>query len=471
MKKERTNPGLEAINLEMRKLPQVEVLLSDSELGASIRRYSRPLVAEAINNTLSSARESIASGMKAPSPEKLVELIKDNLDTNWPGFGSEVINATGVILHTNLGRAPLPTAALESIKRLCGGFSALEYEHKTGKRGRRALELERLLCMLTGAEDALVVNNNAAAVLLVLVAMAHRREAIVSRGELVQIGGGFRVPEIMEQSGVSLREIGTTNQTYLDDYEKAINENTGLLLKFHRSNFTISGFTNEVSIAELAQLGKIHKIPVVYDIGSGAFFDTREYGMEHEPTIHDAIKEGADIICFSGDKLFGAAQAGVIVGKKEHIAKMRSHQLLRAIRIDKIAAAALEATTLLYLNKEANQQVPIWQMMGASPETIAVRAEALATKIRKSGISAEVKSGLSMVGGGSLPDQSLPTILLVVEPEISLEAFSSRLRMGTPPVIGRIEDGCYIFDLRTVFPEQEEILLQKILKYARRQEC
>jgi len=467
MSKAELNPDKDKLNQEMRKLPQVEVLLSSHELETPVKRYSRPLVMQAISRVLSFARAGIANGKPSPSQEELVKLIIADLDENWPGVGSPVINATGVVLHTNLGRAPLPKAALKAVNHLCGDFSVLEYDLKTGKRGRRAQDLEKLLAILTGTETAMVVNNNAAAVLLILVALANGREAIVSRGELVQIGGGFRVPEIMEQSGVKLTEVGTTNQTYLIDYEKAINENTGLLLKVHRSNFALRGFINEVSVAELMKLGKRHHLPVVYDVGSGSFFDTQEYGMEYEPTVPDAVKEGADIICFSGDKLFGASQAGIIVGKKEYIDKMRSHQLLRAIRIDKMATAVLEAVTLLYLNKEAKQAVPVWHMMGITAEEISERAKALAAKINLSGITAEVKPGLSMVGGGSLPDQTLSTFVVTIKPEISLEAFSSRLRVSTPPVIGRIEDERFVLDLRTVFPEQEEVLLQQITENAR----
>ncbi len=461
----------EKLNREMRKLPQVEVLLSNPQLKEANERYSRPLVAEAIDRILSSAREQIARGGEAPSCDEIICRIIRDLDENWPGFGSPVINATGIILHTNLGRAPLPQAALDAINRLLGRFSVLEYDLKSGKRGRRAQTLERLLCILTGAEAALVVNNNAAAVLLILVALAHGREAVVSRGELVQIGGGFRVPEIMEQSGVTLKEVGTTNQTYLADYKKAVSANTGLLLKVHRSNFTLRGFTNEVSIAELVRLGKECNLPVVYDIGSGAFFDTREYGLDYEPTVPDAIKEGADIVCFSGDKLFGAAQAGIIVGKTKYVEKMRSHQLLRAIRIDKLATTALETVILLYLNKQAKNEVPAWKMMEIPAGEIGRRAKALAERINSGGVSAETKPGLSVVGGGSLPDESLPTHVLAVKPEISLEDFSLRLRTGTPPVIGRIEDERFLFDLRTVFPDQEEVLLQKILESARPASC
>jgi len=456
----------ESLNREMRKLPQVEVLLGRDELKAVIQRYSRPLVIQAVQQVLGSVRSDIAGGAGAPQMDEIIGRIIDDLNSSWPAFRSQVINATGVVLHTNLGRAPIPPSALEAINELCGRFSVLEYDIDSGKRGRRARELERLLCILTGAEAALVVNNNAAAVLLILVAMANGREAIVSRGELVQIGGGFRVPEIMAQSGVTLREVGTTNQTYLEDYRKAITSETALLLKVHRSNFALRGFINEVTIPELKTLGKKQDLPVVYDVGSGCFFNTEEYGMEHEPTVPEAMAEGADVICFSGDKLFGGPQAGIIVGRKQYVDKLRTHQLLRAVRIDKMAAAGLEAVVMHYLNREARQKIPVWQMMEYSAGDIRDRAGKLTAKLQDKGVKAEIIDGLSTVGGGSLPDQTLATSLVAIKPKNSLDAFSARLRTGSPPVIGRIEEGRFLLDLRTVFTDQEEPLFQKVLENA-----
>jgi len=377
MNTEKDQMDKESLNREMRKLPQVEVLLGREELKAAIQRYSRPLVTQTVQEVLSNVRSNIAGGASAPQADELIGCIINELNSSWPAFRSQVINATGVVLHTNLGRAPMPPSALEAINELCGRFSVLEYDITSGKRGRRARELERLLCILTGSEAALVVNNNAAAVLLILVAMANGREAIVSRGELVQIGGGFRVPEIMAQSGVTLREVGTTNQTYLEDYRKAVTPETALLLKVHRSNFALRGFINEVTIPELKTLGKKQDLPVVYDVGSGCFFNTEEYGMEHEPTVPEAMNEGADVICFSGDKLFGGPQAGIIVGRKHYVDKLRTHQLLRAVRIDKMAATGLEAVIMHYLNKEARQKIPVWQMISMPLEEIERRARTL----------------------------------------------------------------------------------------------
>ncbi len=458
---EAENNGL---NRELRKLPQVEVLLKDEVIKPLVARFSRPLVVSVIQQELEKNRKEITEGAPTPSPDKLVQNIQTSLYNTWPGFKSPVINATGVVLHTNLGRAPLPEVALDSVKSLCGSFSVLEYDLITGKRGRRAQALERLICSLTGAEAALVVNNNAAAMLLVLVAIANSREAIVSRGELVQIGGGFRVPEIMKQGGVSLVEVGTTNHTDIADYSNAITKNSALLLKIHRSNFAIRGFTSEASVGELKLLGRQHDLPVVYDIGSGAFINTEEYGMEHEPTVPGAMEQGADIVCFSGDKLFGGPQAGIIIGTEKYISMLRSHQLLRAVRIDKMAAAALEEIVLIYLNKEAGQKIPVWQMASMTKFEIQQRAEVLVKELRTHGVSAETLEGLSTIGGGSLPGQSLPTVLVAVSTDIPLNDFASRLRLGMPPVIGRIESGRYLIDLRTVFKHQEPALLQIILE-------
>jgi L-seryl-tRNA(Ser) seleniumtransferase len=453
------------INSQMRRLPQVEVLLGAMRVKPLIEFYSRPLITASIQAVLDEIRLQVTGGARVPPQEEIINLVEARLKNEWPAFRSTVINATGVVLHTNLGRAPMPPEALMAVSELCGHFSVLEYDIATGKRGRRARELERLLCVLTGAEAALVVNNNAAAVLLILVALANGKEAIVSRGELVQIGGGFRVPEIMQQSGVVLREVGTTNQTYLDDYDNAINQDTALLLKVHRSNFTIRGFTNEVTVEELKRLGHKHGLPVIYDIGSGAFFNTEEYGMEHEPTVPEAVLQGADVISFSGDKLFGGPQAGIIIGKREYVDRLRKHQLLRAIRVGKTVVAALEAVVLQYLNKEAKSRNPVWQMIGYSQEEIGSRARTMAARLAQGGVPAEVIAGSSTVGGGSLPDETIPTMLGAIKPEMPLEDFSSRLRLSSPAVIGRIEEGRFLIDLRTVFPDQEENLLA-IIKQA-----
>jgi len=444
--------------LGLRGLPAVELLLESPALAGEISRYSRPLVTRTIRQVLAGLREQTRQGIPLPSQTEIISLVKRDLAAQWPGFMSPVINATGVILHTNLGRAPLSAAAIEALSARAGSYTNLESDPSSGQRGTRIFDLRRLLCLLTGAEDALVVNNNAAAVLLVLVSLAHGREAVVSRGELVQIGGGFRVPEILEQSGVSLREAGTTNQTYSADYESAINENTGLLLKVHPSNFEQRGFVHEASVAGLAAVAGRRGIPLVYDLGSGALLDSTAFGLEHEPTVQEALAGGADVVCFSGDKLMGGPQAGIIVGKKALIAAMLKHPLLRVVRLDKLSAMALEATVKLYLEGSAAQSVPVWQMMGLDVDSIDERARLLVCRLHEMGIQAEVRDGRSMVGGGSLPEQSLPTRLVAIKPAGAVDAVARRLRMGAPPLVGRIEQDEILLDLRTVLPGQDNLL-------------
>ncbi len=446
----------------LRGLPAVEVLLESPALAGEISRYSRPLVTRTVRQVLAGLREQIRQGIPLPSPNEIIGLVKGDLAARWPGFMSPVINATGVILHTNLGRAPLPPAAIESLCCLAGSYTNLESDPASGQRGIRIFDLRRLLCLLTGAEDALVVNNNAAAVLLALVSLAHGREAVVSRGELVQIGGGFRVPEILEQSGVTLREAGTTNQTYAADYESAINEDTAILLKVHPSNFEQRGFVHEASVAELAAIAGRRGIPLVYDLGSGALLDSAAFGLEHEPTVQEALAGGADVVCFSGDKLMGGPQAGIIAGKKALIAAMLKHPLLRVVRLDKLSAMALEAVVKLYLEGSAEQSVPVWQMMGLDVDNIGMRAQQLVDRLKETGIEACVRDGRSMVGGGSLPEQSLPTRLVAIKPFGPVDAGARRLRLGDPPLVGRIEQDEILLDLRTVLPGQDSLLPELI---------
>ncbi len=452
---------------ELRKLPSVEKILEAAEIQPEIKRYSRALVIQAAQQTLTDIRKQVTAGDGCPSFDAVIERIKQLLIRQWPGFLSPVINATGVILHTNLGRAPLSQDALAAMAEVGGNFYSLEYNLASGKRGGRAAEGEKLLCLLTGAESALVVNNNAAAVLLVLVVLARNKEAIVSRGELVQIGGGFRVPDIMQQSGVRLKEVGTTNQTYIKDYEEAVTGNTALLMKVHRSNFALRGFTSEVDIAQLKTLARKHKMPVVYDLGSGAMLNTEEFGLEHESTVQQALADGADIVCFSGDKLLGGPQAGIILGSREYIDKMRKHPLMRVIRIDKMTAAALGATARHYLQKEAVERVPVWKMIAAGLKELESRARAVAAGLEAAGITAEVYDGRSTVGGGSLPDQTLPTKVVAVKSPCHLEEFTTRLRLSRPPLIGRIEDDRLLLDMRSVLPALDDSLLRIIKNAAR----
>ncbi len=450
-------------NSALRHLPAVEKLLESLELAPEIARYSRPLVTQATRHVLAGLRDKIREGNKTPALTDVISLIKEHLGGEWPGFMSPVINGTGVILHTNLGRAPLSKKALETASALGGGYFNLETDLEGGGRGTRALELRRLLAVLTGAEDAVAVNNNAAAVLLVLVALAHGKEAIVSRGELVQIGGGFRVPEIMEQSGVTLREVGATNQTSLRDYEKAVSDKTALILKVHPSNFVQKGFVSEVSISELSNLARKRNLPLVYDLGSGAMLDTAEFGLEHEPTVQESLRDGADIVCFSGDKLLGGPQAGIVAGKRKLIQSLLNHPLMRVIRLDKLSAVALEATVKSYLDRTAVSDISVWRMMSAALPGLQARARAVVRKLKAAGISAQAIKGAGMVGGGTLPEQSLPTALVSIAPEGSVEAFSRWLRLSQPPLITRVENDLILIDMRTVFPEQDSLLLSAIV--------
>ena len=449
----RINEGKEST---FRRLPSVEKLLNSNEIKPLVERYSHQIVTEAIQQVLDSLRSAMREGLQMPSVgADISSQVYALLALKWPGFMSPVINATGIVLHTNLGRAPLSNQSLEAIYNLGGSYINLETDLETGERGVRIFELRRLLAIATGAEDTLVVNNNAAAVLLVLVCLGHAGEAIVSRGELVQIGGGFRVPEIMEQSGAVLREVGTTNQTYPEDYERAINKKTSLILKVHPSNFTQRGFVREASIAELAQIVQKNDIPLVYDLGSGAMLDTAQFGLAHETTVQEALRDGADIVCLSGDKLLGGPQSGIIVGKKEYIKYLMKHPFLRVIRLDKLSAIALEATIRHYLNPEPAREIPIWRMMAMTKDDIEKRVDPIIKTLALSGVSAAKKDGVSLVGGGSLPGEGIPTVLIKLEPRGRVDSFCRRLRMSEPPLISRIEEDSVILDLRTVLPEQD----------------
>jgi L-seryl-tRNA(Ser) seleniumtransferase len=378
-------------------------------------------------------------------------LAKWTTDTLLP-----VINATGVILHTNLGRAPLSHAALEAIHQVSSSYSNLEFDLKTGRRGSRSIHAEQLLVQLTGAEAALVVNNNAAAVMLVLSALARRRRVVIARSQLVEIGGGFRVPDVMKQSGAILVEVGTTNRVHLSDFETTISEQPiALLLRAHRSNFKIVGFTSEPSLREMASLAHNTNIPLVDDLGSGSLVNTKIFGLSHEPMVQESIVDGADIVCFSGDKLLGGPQAGIIVGKKEIINKLKKHPLARAIRADKVCLTALSATLLHYLKDEATEKIPIWRMIATPLDIIHQRANQWVTQLGYG----DLTEGLSTVGGGSLPGETLPTTLVSFKVP-SPQRFLSQMRKASYPIIGRIQDDCVVLDPRTVLPEQEEFLLK-----------
>jgi L-seryl-tRNA(Ser) seleniumtransferase len=382
-----------------------------------------------------------------------------------------VINATGVILNTNLGRAPLSDAALAAIAAVAAGYSALEYDLEPGERGSRLTAVRSLLRDVTGAEDALVVNNNAAAMLITLSGLANGQDVIISRGELVEIGGGFRIPDVLRQSGARLVEVGTTNRTRVADFAAAITSETALLLSVHPSNYRILGFTASPTVAELAHLAHQREIPLIHDLGSGALLRTEQWGLLHEPMPQNSIASGADLVCFSGDKLLGGPQAGIIVGKSALITQLERHPLMRAMRIDKLTLAALHATLQAYQIGTAEREIPVWRMIASPPEAMKVRAEQWANSLRQAGIVADVREGFSTIGGGSMPGETLPTWHCAVAPNpnnLSLDevagdaasALSARLRGGQPPVVARVLRDRVLLDPRTVLPEQDATLLQ-----------
>ncbi len=444
---------------ELRKLPSVDALLRKREFERLAAERGREVVVSSLRDVLEEARLAIGAGKPCLDPSALLERVVASVSLALRPTLRPVINATGVILHTNLGRAPLSDEARAAMEAVARGYSNLEYDLLAGERGSRYLHAEAFLSRITGAESALVVNNNAGALLLILTALAKGKEVVISRGQLVEIGGGFRIPEVMAQSGARLVEVGTTNRTYREDYASAIGEETAVLLRVHHSNFQILGFAREVGLLELVELAAEHRLLAIDDLGSGALLDTTEFGLAHEPMAQESIAAGADLVCFSGDKLLGGPQAGIILGRGELISRLRKHPLLRALRVDKTTLAGLQATLLHYLKGEAREKIPVWRMMGAPPEELERRAKDWATRLQSSKADLTVTPGRSPVGGGSLPGQTLPSYLLAIEVPSS-HLLSRGLRMHEPPVVGRIEGGRYLLDPRTVLPEEEEGLLQ-----------
>jgi len=444
----------------LRQLPSVDEALKDERVRAWVERFPRVLVVDAIRTALDRKRKEVLDGSRSTREVDLsLTAVLDAAGSVLRKLSEPslrpLINATGVVVHTNLGRSLLSEAALQRIIEVNRSYSNLEYDIAAGERGKRYTHIEGILTRLTGAEAATAVNNNAAAVLLCLNTLAKGKEAIVSRGELVEIGGSFRVPEVMERSSAVLREVGSTNKTHLKDYEKAINPNTGLLLKVHTSNYKIVGFTKEVTPAELASLGKKHKIPVMWDLGSGSFLDLASYGVGDEPTVKQAMDAGVDVLTFSGDKLLGGPQAGMILGKKQFLDPIRSNPLARALRIDKMTLAALEATLTQYLDEEkAIREIPTLWMLTQPLSEIERKAELLASGIKSIGdtrLIIAIQDDLSQTGGGALPTGKLPTrVVAVGHRGLSANQIESRLRLGDPPVIARIKEGMVLFDPRTL---------------------
>jgi L-seryl-tRNA(Ser) seleniumtransferase len=439
----------------LRSLPSVDQILQTPTASSWIAEFGRSLTVEGIRTALYDVRAQYAQDRKVPDQTTILTQI-NLLLVSW-GTPSliPVINATGVVIHTNLGRAPLSNAAVQAMNVVSQGYSNLEYDLIKGQRGSRLLHAEQAIKQLTGAEAAMVVNNNASAVLLVLTALAKRRSVIIARSQLVEIGGGFRIPDVMKQSGANLIEVGTTNRVHLHDYEQVISERpVALIMRAHRSNFRIVGFTSEPSLAEIVSLAHQHGIPVVDDLGSGSLLDTSAYGLGHEPMVKESLEAGADLVCFSGDKLLGGPQAGLIIGKKELVNKLKKHPLARAIRADKLCLAALSATLLHYLKDEAEHEIPIWQMISSTPEDLRQRAGRWSKTL---GLG-EISKNESTVGGGSLPGETLPTYVLAIKMD-KPDLFLGRLRQAQPPVIARLEQDRILLDPRTVLPNQDDQLL------------
>lgn len=437
-------------NDQLRALPAVDTLLQCGTVAELLSTFGRPLTTTAIRWVLDKTRDDLQHDTLDNPPPSTNDLVKRA--TKWLCEQSAptlqtLINATGVILHTNLGRAPLSDEAQQAMLAVAANYNTLEFDIASGKRGERSLHTEALLCRVTGAEAGMVVNNNAAALLLVLRALARRKGVVISRGQLVEIGDGFRVPDILKQSDGNLIEVGTTNRTHLSDYEKAISDKdncAALILRAHHSNFRIVGFTTEPTLIELVALGHEHGLPVVDDLGSGALLETTNYGLGHEPTVQESLSAGADVVCFSGDKLLGGPQAGLVVGRAAVLTELKRHPLARTIRADKLCLSALSATLMHYLKDEAVQKIPVWRMINIGMQEIEKRAQRLAETI-----GGEILPGLSTVGGGSLPTETLPTMLvglLVPGPQ----RFAQRLRQQR--IIARIQDDMVVLDLRTVPP-------------------
>ena len=441
--------------MTLRDLPSVDRLISADDANELIAAYGRPLTLQAIRASLESGRLAIQQGKEAPEEADLLSGTRATLQSWLFPSLRPVINATGVIIHTNLGRAPLSADAQRAVSDVASGYSSLEYDLNRGARGSRDVHAERILVRLTGAESALVVNNNAAAVLLVLTVLAHEREVIVSRTQLIEIGGGFRIPQIMEQSGAILREVGTTNRTHLKDIEGAVSDNSALILRAHHSNFKLVGFTTEPSLSELIEVGRQHDLPVLDDLGSGALLDTAKHGLGHEPMVQESILAGAPLVAFSGDKLIGGPQAGIVVGEKSLLDQIRKHPMARAVRPDKMSLAGLTATLNHYLRDEASKSVPVWMMISASEDQLKQRAEGWIEQLE----TGELVPGRSTVGGGSLPEETLPSTLVALDSRHP-NRFADRLREADPPIVARVEDDQVVLDPRTVLPHQEEQLLK-----------
>ncbi len=453
----------------LRSLPKVHDVLQAPALAGPLGEHAHDLVVAAVREELDALRKRVAQG-EPPDGQVTADAVAvraaARLSRDFRPKLRAVINATGIVLHTNLGRAPIAEEAARAAYEAARGYLNLELDLETGKRSSRQAAIREWVCRLTGAEAATAVNNNAAATVIVLRALAHGKEVVISRGQLIEIGGSFRIPDIMAVSGAILREVGTTNITRLADYERAISPNTGAILQVHPSNYRVSGFTKAVPLADLVVLGRQHRLPVIDDIGSGALLDFQRFGFQGEPVARASIAAGADVVLFSGDKLLGGPQAGLIAGRKEHIQKIEKDPLMRAFRLDKMTLAALETTLRIYLHEErALCAVPVLRLLGTSLAELRKRAEALAVLLSElEGIArAAAAEDVAFVGGGSLPDQRMKTCVVELEArDLGDAELACRLRLHEPAVMGRVRDGKLVLDVRTVFPEQEAALVEAV---------
>lgn len=454
-----------------RKLPKVDLLLKDEKIESFCEEYGRGFVTDCIRQELDRLRTLIMAGDRErfeSEVDRFTEGLEKKLEDESKYPLRKVINATGIILHTNLGRAPLGKIHLDAVTQAMCSYSNLEYDLESGKRGKRWTHYADLISKIAGTEGAIAVNNNAASLTLIFSALARGKEVIVSRGEAIEIGGKFRIPEVIEQSGAILHEIGTTNKTRISDYEEAINENTGALLKVHTSNYKVVGFTEEATLEQLATLGKKYNLPVIMDLGSGVLVNMEKYGLAHEPTVQEQVKKGADLVCFSGDKLLGGPQAGIIVGKKRIIEKLEHYPLMRAIRLDKCAIAALSATFREYMDEaRAVKNIPVLHMIARPLEELKAQAEKLADRLKNCEAWAEiqVEESQSMVGGGSLPGETLASYAVTIRPKkMSCEALTDKMRHFDVPVIAHIKNEKIWLDMRTVMQSDTENLKKCLLQ-------
>lgn len=445
-----------AMNSEFRGIPSVDRLLSHPRIAELRVSYADALLLQLARRYLAELRASIAAGRPCPTVDQIAEELHARAIGLLSPSLRPVVNASGVVLHTNLGRAPLSRATRAAMDAVAAGYCNLEFDLESGRRGHRAGHVEALLCELTGAEAAVVVNNNAAAVLLALTALARRREVVVSRSQAVQIGGGFRIPDVMRQSGAKLVDVGTTNCTYMRDYEEAIGPKTAALMRVHSSNFRLMGFTHLVTLEELVRLGQDREVPVFDDLGSGCLLDTARFGLQREPMVQESIAAGASLVFSSGDKLLGGPQAGIVLGKEELVRKLQRHPLARAVRVDKVRLAGLAATLSHYARGEAISSLPVWQMIAAPVEELELRAGRWVEAFQG---NARVVEGETMVGGGSLPGGTLPTRLVAIGGSPArVEQMARFLRAWEPPVVGRISEDVLLLDPRTVLPGEDGVV-------------